>query len=208
METAKVDIRKLQLLNDRINQCLDALAQVRLSVHGLSSGFGQQGIQGPYGQQQGAPWLQGQQQGVPGYFGPQTFGPQTFAPQPFAPQFFAPQSFAPQPFAPQFFGPQPTPYPVAQSVGFAGAPQFGQISSAQQIGGGLSHTSALGQSPWTSPQQGLGISPVPWMGPIGLSHTSPEEVYGRNPLSDPFAASRMGQTFPYAHFNFSPALMY
>lgn len=36
METAKVDIRKLQLLNDRINQCLDALNQVRLSVHGLS----------------------------------------------------------------------------------------------------------------------------------------------------------------------------
>ncbi len=37
METAKVDIRKLQLLNDRINQCIDALSQVRLSVHGLTS---------------------------------------------------------------------------------------------------------------------------------------------------------------------------
>jgi hypothetical protein len=36
METAKVDIRRLQLLNDRINQCIDALNQVRLSVHGLS----------------------------------------------------------------------------------------------------------------------------------------------------------------------------
>ena len=36
METAKVDIRKLQLLNDRINQCIEALNQVRLSVHGLS----------------------------------------------------------------------------------------------------------------------------------------------------------------------------
>jgi hypothetical protein len=36
METAKVDIRKLQLLNDRINQCIDALNQVRVSVHGLS----------------------------------------------------------------------------------------------------------------------------------------------------------------------------
>jgi hypothetical protein len=36
METAKVDIRKLQLLNDRINQCIDALNQVRISVHGLS----------------------------------------------------------------------------------------------------------------------------------------------------------------------------
>src|SRR5258708_39767639 len=36
METAKVDIRKLQVLNDRINQCIDALNQVRVSVHGLS----------------------------------------------------------------------------------------------------------------------------------------------------------------------------
>jgi len=36
METAKVDIRKLQALNDRINQCIEALNQVRLSVHGLS----------------------------------------------------------------------------------------------------------------------------------------------------------------------------
>ena len=36
METAKVDIRKLQMLNDRINQAIDALNQVRLSVHGLS----------------------------------------------------------------------------------------------------------------------------------------------------------------------------
>jgi len=40
METAKVDIKKLQLLNDRISQCIDALAQVRLSVHGLSHSSG------------------------------------------------------------------------------------------------------------------------------------------------------------------------
>jgi len=53
METAKVDIKKLQVLSDRINQCIDALNQVRLSVHGLTQsnpfnqglpGFGQQGI--------------------------------------------------------------------------------------------------------------------------------------------------------------------
>jgi hypothetical protein len=37
--TAKVDIRKLQLLNDRIAQTIEALNQVRLSVHGL--GFAQ-----------------------------------------------------------------------------------------------------------------------------------------------------------------------
>ena len=55
METAKVDIRKLQILNDRINQTLEALQQVRLSVHGIQhSAFAQQpfwGVQNPYAQQ-------------------------------------------------------------------------------------------------------------------------------------------------------------
>jgi hypothetical protein len=37
METAKVDVRKLQMLNDRINQTIDALNQVRLSVHGMNT---------------------------------------------------------------------------------------------------------------------------------------------------------------------------
>jgi hypothetical protein len=46
METAKVDIRKLQILNDRINQCIDALNQVRLSVHGLSHAGGLPGSAG------------------------------------------------------------------------------------------------------------------------------------------------------------------
>jgi len=36
METAKIDIRKLQLLNDRISSTIEALNQVRLSVHGLT----------------------------------------------------------------------------------------------------------------------------------------------------------------------------
>ncbi len=49
MDTAKVDIRKLQLLNDRINQCIDALTQVRLSVHGLSHASAV-GAGAPFGQ--------------------------------------------------------------------------------------------------------------------------------------------------------------
>ncbi len=49
MDTVKVDIRKLQTLNDRINQCIDALGQVRLSVHGLShcAGAPRRGLEGP-----------------------------------------------------------------------------------------------------------------------------------------------------------------
>ncbi len=61
METAKVDIKKLQLLNDRINQCIDALNQVRLSVHGLASASpfagGQQGLGGQQGFGIGNPGL-------------------------------------------------------------------------------------------------------------------------------------------------------
>jgi hypothetical protein len=61
METARVDLRKLQLLNDRIAQVIDALNQVRFSVHGLQHSPGFTGIPGigngytpwqfsPYGQ--------------------------------------------------------------------------------------------------------------------------------------------------------------
>ena len=35
METVKVDIQKLQLLNDRIAQTLEALNMLRMSVHGI-----------------------------------------------------------------------------------------------------------------------------------------------------------------------------
>lgn len=71
---AKVDVRKLQILNDRINQTIDALNQVRLSVHGLGHTGGLQsqinplayltqgiGMQPPYGI--------GAQGGFPGGFG-------------------------------------------------------------------------------------------------------------------------------------------
>ncbi len=75
METAKVDIKKLQLLSDRINQCIDALNQVRLSVHGLSqsSPFGNaaQGLGGSAGFGAGIPGLShtsgaGMGMGIPG----------------------------------------------------------------------------------------------------------------------------------------------
>ena len=53
METVKVDIQKLQLLNDRIAQTIEALNQVRLSVHGIQHtsapiGFSQFGGASPW----------------------------------------------------------------------------------------------------------------------------------------------------------------
>ena len=81
METAKVDIRKLQLLNDRINQCLDALNQVRLSVHGLTQGLSHSSPQA--GINAGAPGSFGQPGfGQPG-FGQMSFGQPGFGTNPF-----------------------------------------------------------------------------------------------------------------------------
>ena len=92
METAKVDIRKLQVLNDRINQCIDALNQVRLSVHGLSHSS-----QGPFGSQGLNPFAQGQ-------FGQGQFGQGQFAQGPFAPGQFGYPGAGPLGYSPYLQG--------------------------------------------------------------------------------------------------------
>lgn len=54
METVKVDIQKLQLLNDRINQTIDALTQLRQTVHAYTpptAGLQHTGVGMPFGQQ-------------------------------------------------------------------------------------------------------------------------------------------------------------
>src|SRR5215475_15478928 len=60
---AKVDVRNLQLLNDRINQCIEALNQVRLSVHGLAHSSFIPGMVPGYGQTYGIVPSFGQQFG-------------------------------------------------------------------------------------------------------------------------------------------------
>jgi hypothetical protein len=119
METAKVDVRKLQLLNDRVIQCIEALNQVRLSVHGLSH----TGIPTGYGAQV-SPFAP---VGQPGQISPFGLSHTGFAPQvPYAAQV---------PFAPQvpFYG--------------AGFPQIQPMATPPWLGGaGLSHTGAeIGQ---------------------------------------------------------------
>ena len=57
METIRVDLQKLQILNDRIAQCIDALNQLGLSCHAPQLSFG--GFYGTYGQPFTAPWQQG-----------------------------------------------------------------------------------------------------------------------------------------------------
>src|SRR5882672_1686070 len=72
---AKVDVRKLQILNDRINQTIDALNQVRVSVHGLGHTSAMQQPLNPlsflgqgYGGQQGYGLQQPYGFGSPGLF--------------------------------------------------------------------------------------------------------------------------------------------
>jgi len=177
VESAKVDIRKLQQLNDRINQCLDALNQVRLSVHGLSHTTGAFNPQ--VGQQIGQ-----QQAGQLGFGGVQD------------PRFIA-QGIN----------------PLAQA-GIAG---FAQPYGVQPYGGGLSHTSAFAQSPFSAWNPALNqmVNPMlaqqaafaPFAQFGGLSHTGAEglESFGIKPAwAEQLLQAKVAQTFPYAQYAVPP----
>ena len=188
---AKVDIRKLQLLNDRINQTIDALNQVRLSVHGLAQTAG----------------MPGQFAQIPGVgFGPQAFGPQMFGPQTFGQQGFGQQGFGQQGFVPQGMGQMGQ---LGQGVGWGGMSHTG--------GMGFGAMSGVGQQPWGmgGVQQALAQNPylaqVLAMNPYlqtGISHTSPEAqaqwLYQQQQQIDPYYGMRVSQTFPFAQLPLSP----
>ena len=177
---AKVDVRKLQVLNDRINQTIDALNQVRLSVHGL-------GHSGVMPQMNPLAYLtQGAQGfGTPG-FGGQGFGQQGFGQQGFGQQGFGGFQQAPwsqgigglghtgvppqiNPLLAQ--GLQHSPYQAVNPFGGIGVPSpYG----VQQGFGGLQGIGGL---------QGFG-------GPESL-----EQKLAEIRASDP---SRITQTFPFA----------
>ena len=180
METAKVDIRKLQLLNDRINQCIDALNQVRLSVHGLSQGLS-------HTSGQGSQYSLGSQFGL---------GAQGFGANPFT-----------QSVNPFTQGVNPFTQGGASPFGFGsqgmGQLPLGQSPWNQGFVPGLSHTG--GQSPF--PQ---GINPSPFMQGINpyLSGVSPEalEASVRPIWADPLLTARITQTVPYAQYPVPPVV--
>lgn len=195
METAKVDIRKLQLLNDRINQTIDALSQVRLSVHGLSHS---QGIN-PNAPNVPAGFFgagAGQQQGFPQV-------PQVGFPQVQAAGF------------PQLFGGGLSHSPMLQGS-FQGGLQGGMNPyAAWGVAGGLNPYAGFGGGV----QQAAGLHPYAgaagWnpyaaqLGAIGgLSHTTGAETFEatRPGWADPLLAVRVAQTFPYAQFALPPVV--
>jgi len=176
METAKVDIRKLQLLNDRINQCLDALSQVRLSVYGLSH----TPAAGPLGA------------GVQGY------GAQGYQGN-FDPRFTDPRfAFSASPITPGFGG--------AQTAGWIGpgfASGLSHTPFVQPPLAGFSPMVGAGNIPLANPipipswNMPIGLSHT------GLEA---ESVYNRPLVSDPFLAVKVAQTFPYAQFSLPPVV--
>jgi len=177
---ARVDVRKLQILNDRINQTIDALNQVRLSVHGLGHtgmnlpGYGMQqglGAQNPYLFGAPSPYQSlhgfgGQLSQLSSQLGQQGFpgAGMGFQHSPFVPY---PNPYV-NPFAAQAFGAQPWTIPQA---GITGTPWVG-------LGGG------------TGGFQAGGIGG-------GLFHSNPELIdkqIAEVKASDPY---RITQTFPF-----------
>jgi len=217
METAKVDIQKLQLLNDRIAQAFDALNQVRFSVHGLSHssqipGFGQQGIGQQQGFGQGVMGLQGQQ-GLQGLTNPfqNPYQYQQQGQNPYQQQTIGQQiPWAQNPFSGlshSTFGSQ---------IPFGGiTPQMGLGQQQIQPFGQASPYAQLGQ-PGLFGQQGsgfgsmggnvpFGVNPLTAMNPfLGLSHTSVEPEYARPLWADPYLAAKVAQTFPFIQLPISP----
>jgi len=147
---ARVDVRKLQILNDRINQTIDALNQVRLSVHGL----GHSAYSNPYltqGYGQGFGISQG-----PGVPNPYLFGMQGPMQNPLSGGLGQLHSqisqqgpglgFQHSPFTNPLFNPYITqgvmnPWSQGQQIPFAGTPWTGLGGVAGGFGGGLFHSS-------------------------------------------------------------------
>ena len=143
METARVDIQRLQLLNDRINQTIDALNQVRLSVHGLQS--------------TPTPTM-GQ---IPGTYGFGLSHSSGFVPSGLAPFGLSPAGIpTPVGIGAVGYGPQISGAP--QTMGSAYVPGVQPFVMQNPWGAsGLSHSETMHRSPWDPSWQVRASQPFP-----------------------------------------------
>jgi len=179
MEMVKVDIQKLQLLNERIGQTLEALEQVRSSVSGLQHSaappqWNQQPFAapqpfGPYPQQN--PFTQAlnpyvpfhayafhndPRQNDPRQYDPRQYNQPQYDPRQYSPQQYGPQQYQPQQFQPQYdprqqqFQPQYDPRQQQFQPQYAPPPYAVRVQPPQN---GLSHT------PWDPTWQRLAWDP-------------------------------------------------
>jgi hypothetical protein len=199
METAKVDIRKLQMLNDCINRTIEALNQVRLSVHG-----GGLSHSAPFGVQTTTP------------FGVQGLGTSAILGG-FPNAFTNPYAVNPQ-IAAQMLGvPGVGLGHTAAAYGNPLAQQIAQQAFANPFAANQVPYWAAQQSPWTQNawQQNAGIAGLNGLtGLTGLGHTGVGSVNGFDAhnqynqygtyAQDPYATARIAQTFPFVHWGYSP----
>lgn len=213
---AKVDVRKLQVLNDRINQTIDALNQVRLSVHGLGHtgnpqlGFMSQGLGFPQTQGWGQQGFTGGlgHTGVPPQLNPlsfltqgQGFGQQGLGQQGFGQQGLGQQGFGQQGFGQQGLGQQGFGQGFGQGPGQGQMGQYPGVGSGLLGGIGLQHSGNPYLNPLVNPQvlQQLGMGG--WGGGIGTEspfQSGPQSIEQKlveARASDPY---RITQTFPFA----------
>lgn len=185
--TAKVDIRKLQLLNDRIAQTIDALNQVRLSVHGLGLSHSAAGIPG---------------MGVPFQSSVSPFQGSAYQASPY-------QAAA---YGQQMFGSWPGVVP-----GLSHSNPWNQQAYAQSSGFGQSHVGSGLAGMYGQQQMNPLLSQLLWQQGIGgLSHSNEGVGYGSVGYPyhaggyssgvgvDPITASRIMQMFPFAQMPISP----
>jgi hypothetical protein len=180
METAKVDIRKLQTLSDCINRTIEALNQVRLSVHAGNLPYAPIGLQAT-----GAPFL--------GAY------PGTFA---IAPQIMGQVAGV----IPGIAHSAQTSY-LNQLAGVAPwanlAAQWPNAAQAAALGN-TPYNQAWANSAWTNTAlNGTTVAPF---AQTGLAHTGVNQGLGINEYAyaDPYATARIAQTFPFVHWGYSP----
>jgi hypothetical protein len=176
METAKVDIRKLQLLNDSINRTIEALNQVRLSVHGI--GISHSAAAGP--QALGA-------SAYPGYPAAAYASPYGLLPQA-APQLLGALSSSAAGLAHLAAGASSLPPWAAQGLGPSLSPY-----AAQSLGPSL--------SPYAAQSFGPSLSPYAAQA-SGLGHSGLEARLAE--YADPYLPSRIAHTFPFVSWSYSP----
>jgi hypothetical protein len=151
METVKVDMQRLQLLNERIAQTLDALNQVRQSAHGIQHT--------PTGV---APWQYGVYgaAAVPPYATTQTpYATGPFATSPYAAPFFAGIQHTASAFVPgAALNPYAAPFAAVGPYGVVPAP----AAFSSPLSWGIQHSVPPTASAFGTPYAGNGISHTSW----------------------------------------------
>jgi len=228
---AKVDIRKLQLLNDRVCQTIDALNQVRMSVHGLGQAQGYAAAPMQFVNGLGHTTGYNPAAAIPAIW-PQIAPSFGYAAQQFIPGLGHTTGYAPA-ILPQFASAyNPLLGQAVQQPVWPLLNQGYQNVAAQQWVPGLSHTTGYNQTVPFTPNFAQSFAPnlapgfgyqaavaplgvnIPWANNTGLSHTTTDVAdFSRMAFDsrcnfatamDPYGVTRLIQTFPFVQYASSP----